>query len=173
MALSLKLQGQRRFRDTARRLREAGRTDLVKQMAGGLRQAAKTALADQRREVQQLDINGVRGPARPARTRRPKPATGLRRRVAATVDLEVRTAGQKPMVRFVARGERMPAGQQNMPRNLDNPKGWRHPLFGDRLRWYAQRGGSWFWPPLQRHIRDFRKAIDDAITMVIEKIERS
>ncbi|MEU4590040.1 hypothetical protein [Micromonospora aurantiaca (nom. illeg.)] len=107
----------------------------------------------------------------PVRRRPNSRSTGLRNRVARALSLEIKTAG-KPHVRFVAKAEKMPAGEKNMPRNLDNPKGWRHPVFGNTDMWVAQQGGSWFWPPIKRGIRVFRQRIDEAITATVNKIER-
>lgn len=184
--MRLKVEGSAKFRAAAAQLRQAGRVDLRREMVSRMRDAGREILDDQRAEVRRLPVSGSRfyrsgvrrdvGPD--GRVRQvPVPyrpntrSTGLRGRVARALALEVKTTGT-PRVRFVAKPDKMPAGEQKMPRHLDNPKGWRHPVFGDPEMWVAQRGGSWFWPPIKRKIRLFRQRLDEAITATVEKIER-
>lgn len=184
--MHLKVAGSARFRAAAKQLREAERVDLRREMVSGMRAAGEEILDDQRAEVRRLRVEGrpfyrsgfrrqvgADGSVRQVAVRR-RPntrSTGLRNRVARSLALQVKTAG-KPQVRFVAKPEKMPAGEQNLPRNMDNPKGWRHPVYGNREMWAAQVGGSWFWPPIKRGLRTFRQRLDEAITATVQKIER-
>lgn len=183
--MRFKVEGSARFREAAKQLREAGRVDLRREMVSRMRVVGKEIVADQRAEVRNLRVTSppfYRGGFRPEWTptgmrklpvrRRPNTrSTGLRDRVARTLTVEIKTTGN-PRVRFISKGDKMPAGQQNMPRNMDKPKGWRHPVFGNWEMWVAQTGGPWFWPPIKRKIRVFRERIDEAITATVEKIER-
>lgn len=117
-------------------------------------------------------VNLYGGPTKARKVRR-KASRGLRRRVADSLDVEVRTTAKNPLVRFKAKGEKMPEGQSRLPKHLDSGRGWRHPLFGNRERWVGQTGGSYFWPPIKKGIRFFRSGIDAAITRTVEKIEKS
>jgi hypothetical protein len=75
----------------------------------------------------------------PARGRK---HTGLRGRLAAGVRPEVTPSG----IRIVATAE---PGERALPRGMDNgPRGWRHPVYGNRDVWVQQRGGSWFREPI-------------------------
>lgn len=184
--MHIKVQGQENLRRAATRIREAGRTDLRREMVREMKAAGEEILVDQRAEVRGLAVSGqpfyrsgmrqVRGADGavrqvPVRRRPNTRSTGLRDQVARSLTLEVKTAGS-PRVTFVAKRERMPAGKESLPRHLDNPKGWRHPVFGNREMWVAQKGGSWFWPPIKRKIRVFRQRIDQAVTTVVDIIER-
>ncbi|MFG2054767.1 hypothetical protein ACGFI9_12120 [Micromonospora sp. NPDC048930] len=184
--MRVKVEGGEKFRRAAQLCREADRTDLRRELMRGMRAAGQEILDDQRAEVRGLRVSGRRfygygvkrvtgddGTVRQVQVRyRPnKRSTGLRDRVARSLALELKSTG-KARVRFIAKPEKLPAGQQNMPRNLDKPKGWRHPVFGDTEMWVTQVGGSWFWPPIQKGIRTFRQRIDEAITAVVNKIER-
>jgi hypothetical protein len=52
-----------------------------------------------------------------------------------------------------------------IPRGLDRPQGWRHPVFGNRDVWVTQRGtGSWFTDTFQ----DGQGPIRDSLTDVLE-----
>lgn len=88
--------------------------------------------------------------------------TGLRARVAAGVSV---ATGGPSLVRIETS---MPEPDEAMlPRGLDNgPKGWRHPVYGNRNVWVQQRGYSWFrstiadgQPELEK---DLQGVLDDA-----------
>jgi hypothetical protein len=65
--------------------------------------------------------------------------TGLRARVAAGVRVERQgTGGVRIQTSMPTRSEGI------IPRGLDRAKGWRHPLFGDKDRWFSNPGYSWF-----------------------------
>lgn len=184
--MRVKVEGGEKFRRAAQLCREADRADLRRELLRGMRAAGQEILDDQRAEVRGLRIQGQRfyryGVKRvtgedgtvqqvAARYRPNKRSTGLRERVANSLALELKSTG-KARVRFVARPGKMPDDERNMPRNLDKPKGWRHPVFGNTEMWVAQQGGSWFWPPIKRKIRVFRQRMDEAITATVNKIER-
>jgi hypothetical protein len=65
--------------------------------------------------------------------------TGLRAKVAAGVHVERQGTGG------VRVQTSMPTSSEGIiPRGLDRPKGWRHPLFGDKSRWFSNPGYDWF-----------------------------
>jgi hypothetical protein len=65
--------------------------------------------------------------------------TGLRKKVAAGVHVDRRGTGG------VRVQTSMPTPSEGIiPRGLDRPKGWRHPLFGDKNHWYSNPGYDWF-----------------------------
>jgi hypothetical protein len=90
-------------------------------------------------------------------------STGLRARVARGVDSETTRSGATTTVR-VTTSMNQP-NEAIIPRGLDRPQGWRHPVFGNRDVWVTQRGsGSWFTDTFQ----DGRVPIQDALTDVLE-----
>lgn len=65
--------------------------------------------------------------------------TGLRAKVAAGVHVERQGTGG------VRVQTSMPTPSEGIiPRGLDRPKGWRHPLFGDKNHWFSNPGYDWF-----------------------------
>jgi hypothetical protein len=65
--------------------------------------------------------------------------TGLRAKVAAGVHVVRQgTGGVRVQTSMPTRSEGI------IPRGLDRPKGWRHPLFGDKNHWYSNPGYDWF-----------------------------
>jgi hypothetical protein len=96
--------------------------------------------------------------------------TGMRKEIAAGVHVNrLPLVGDATGVRI---GTRMTERDEAMlPRGMDSPiKGWRHPFFGDKTRWYRQHGiYSWFMDtmedghdPLERRLYEvLRDARDD------------
>lgn len=65
--------------------------------------------------------------------------TGLREEVKEGLTVEDIPDGARITTSMPQRDEAI------IPRGLDGFGGWRHPLFGDKSRWYRQRGAfSWF-----------------------------
>lgn len=65
--------------------------------------------------------------------------TGLRKKVAAGVHVERQgTGGVRIQTSMPTKSE------GRIPRGLDSPKGWRHPLFGDKNHWFSNPGYDWF-----------------------------
>jgi hypothetical protein len=87
--------------------------------------------------------------------------TGLRGRLAAGVRVQP-THGKS--VRIVATAE---PDERGLPRGMDNgPRGFRHPVYGNRDVWVQQRGGSWFKEP----IAEEGDMIERRLTNVLEQM---
>ncbi|MEU6674757.1 hypothetical protein [Streptomyces sp. NPDC046925] len=116
-------------------LREVDR-DLPDKLRKAMREAARPAAEDAKRRVKSLPVHG-------------RKHTGLRRRVASGVAIQA-GAGRGLGVRIVT-GMRDPQ-EASLPRYLDDPRGWRHPVFGQRDVWVTQHtGGSWFRATIAEH----------------------
>lgn len=105
-----------------------------------------------------------------ARARASKGA-GLRDTVARSLRLTVKTGSKSARVRIEVDSAKIPEDQRTLPRHLDNPKGWRHPRFGDREVWYAQKGQPWFAVTIRKHLPAMRDHILKAMDDVAAKIE--
>jgi len=70
--------------------------------------------------------------------------TGLRVRIAACVQTWVEIRGDMVTAGVEVNASRMPSGQKSLPLMLNGNKVWRHPLFGDRARWYGQASHPYF-----------------------------
>jgi hypothetical protein len=71
--------------------------------------------------------------------------TGLRLRIAKCVQTWVVIRGDLVSAGVEVDASRMPSGQKSLPLYLDGAKApWRHPLFGDRSRWYGQASHPFF-----------------------------
>lgn len=99
--------------------------------------------------------------ALPARGRK---HTGLRARLAAGVRPEDTPSG----VRIVASAE---PGERALPRGMDNgPRGWRHPVYGNRDVWVQQRGGSWFREPISESGDEVERQLTDVLEQMADNI---
>lgn len=190
-------QAGQQFRDLSKRLRQAGRTDLRKNLRKAIQDAGKPAVAATQDAVRSIPITSeglgsrvgdFRVPANSrgggqkqrrqhkaessrtekARQRALKRGGGLREAAARTVRIQITTRG----IRIISDSKAMPANQRTLPKRLDSPKGWRHPVFGNRQVWVTERGKPWFGATIQQHAPEFRAAVVDAMDLTRDAIEK-
>lgn len=101
----------------------------------------------------------------------------LRQSVAKQLKAQTRLSGRKTGVRMhVPRNKGMPREFGNAPKALNNPKGWRHPVFGDTDTWTDQTAQPTEW--FDRATRDksareqVRKAVVRAMDDMAARIAR-
>jgi hypothetical protein len=84
--------------------------------------------------------------------------SGLRAQVARGIKVRVSlgSATKDAKVRIITTMQ--DASEAAIPRGFNSPKGWRHPVFGDREDWVVQHGmrPGWFMDPMQLN-RDYVK----------------
>lgn len=186
--ISISTKGAEEFRALAKRLREAGRKDLRKELRTKINEAGRPVLDEVRAAVRALPVSGGRGggtkqrlsfleerskgskrkavtSVRAERNRRRR--AGLRASIASATKLQITAKG----VRFVVNSNRLPVDQRTLPRHLDSPKGWRHPVFGDRDKWVHQHGKPYFGATIKKNAPKFRQAIFAAMDEIQKDIE--
>lgn len=90
--------------------------------------------------------------------------TGLRAKVAAGVHVERHKFGVRVQTS-------MPTASEGIiPRGLDRPKGWRHPLFGDKERWYSNPGYDWFVSTFSRAEDQVEFGLHDVLERAADRI---
>lgn len=168
--LRLTIRGTEDIQAAARQLHAAGRGDLVDQLRREIKQAAGPAVTDAKAAARSMTIWGVKNPriVGPRRDRRASGSTGLRRRIAASIEGDALT-GRAPGARIHSRPSRMPSGQESLPGNTDTGR-WRHPVFGLRKVWSTQRARPWFFAAIRPHFPKFRAACVAAMDRVLNKI---
>lgn len=115
-----------------------------------MEEAAEQAANKARARVMAVGVRG--GPAG---------HTGMRARVAAGV--RVRQATQVGDFSSLRITTSMPENDEAIiPRGLDSPKGWRHPLFGNRAHWFRSIPTSTGW--LTETVAEHREEIANAMT---------
>jgi hypothetical protein len=127
--------------------REAGR-----HLGNALKEQIAPIVADVQSEALRLPARG-------------KKHTGIRGRLAAGVKAEAN--GQH--VRIVAT---MANPQEaGLPRGFDNgPRGFRHPVYGNRNVWVQQRGGSWFREPIAHHHDEVERDLTNVLEEMAHRI---
>jgi hypothetical protein len=94
--------------------------------------------------------------------------TGLRNRLAAGV----RAQTQRQSVRIVATAAE--PDERGLPRGMDNgPRGFRHPVYGNRDVWVQQRGGSWFREPIAEEGPAIERQLTEVLEDMAERIANS
>lgn len=140
----------------ARRLRDAGRGDLRLELSRAIRAAGKPVAEGARRDVLALPAHGPKH-------------TALRKRVARTVKLSVRTGGASVGVRITAgtRGTDVGTLARYMNRGT-----WRHPVYGNRNAWVTQSvPPGWFDRPTHQAAPEARRQIGEAMARIRSQIE--
>jgi hypothetical protein len=148
--IDVKVTGADALARLSRDLKDAGEKDLRRELLRGIQRAAKPA-----REAAKTA----------ARNELPRRG-GLNDRVAASkFTARTRTGGKNPGVRITGKGELdLPA--------LDRGR-LRHPLFGNRRRWYEQRiDAGWFTKAMEDLAPQIRRELLKAIDDVRAKLRR-
>lgn len=165
--LSFTVQGAAELRELSQRLKRAKGT-----LRAELTRAFRTAGADTLRRVKRnmtgMQIKGYRAGGTPFREHRA--GKGLRRRIAAVTEFDVRTAAD-PRVRFQVRTDRL-GDAKNIPWHLDSGKRFRHPIMGNRSKWAANSGKPWFYNEIRGDMDRLKDECEKAIQKTVQTIER-
>jgi hypothetical protein len=182
--VELRTLGAMQFRYLARSLREIGPEgrQLRQELRKRITDAGRPVVQDVRQAVRDVPVKGTQGGGAlqrrraavlKARTVRSaaRAAAGrhsLRRAIASATGLRVVNRG----VYIIVRASQMPEGQETLPKHLNNPKGWRHPVYGDRATWVHQEGHPYFDVTIRRHEVEFRRACEQAIEDVLNRVRQ-
>jgi hypothetical protein len=171
--LSLTIVGATELRDLARDLRRATGT-IRSELTREFRREGEGTLRRVKSNMTTMDIKGYKVGGRPFREHRS--GKGLRRRIAAVTELEVRTGSVGPRVRFVVRTDRIGSARK-LPFYLDSGKKWRHPIMGFTKGggWRggaASRGKPWFRKTINSDLKRYEAGCGRAIDATVRQIER-
>lgn len=170
------LEPSREFKELAKRLKSA-----QKDVRGELRKAIVTQSRPIVGHLQQavtaidskVDSRGAASSGETARAMHAgsrkieaKRSHGLRATIARAIQVKVRTNGVQIRVDLA----RLPVEQRKLPRALDSPKGWWHPVYGHNTRVH-QVGASWWSRTIETHHDDVRRAILAAMRTVADKVK--
>jgi hypothetical protein len=159
----MKVDGAEKYRALSRRLRQAGQGELQRKLTRAIRKEGGPALAAVRQAWLGVEVSSSKGGTAP-----PDTATGLRRRVAAATRIQVQQRG----IRISVNSARIdPPSLVFYLNGFPAKRDWRHPVFGNREVWVAQRGQEVFAPTLRRFAPQWRKAIMQAMEETAREIE--
>lgn len=161
---------------------------LATKLRKAIRTGAKPAVTATKAAVKTIPVTGSPGQGSAERTRyayarskvkdrekkqaRAQRGSGLRSTIASAIKLEIKTGKTTAAVRIVVDGSKLPPGQRTLPAHLDSKKGWRHPVFGNREVWVAQRGKPWFETTIRKHLKTVQKSILAAMDELAKEIEK-
>lgn len=140
------------LRAMAARLRRAGDPARMRRlMLAGLKEGVKPAVRQAKSAALTLPSHGSHH-------------SGFRRKLARTINAQVRTSGRDPGVRVRISKARM--GDQASLATATNKGRWRHPVYGNRSVWVTQTSRrAWFddanrynGPPVRRALQ---RVLDD------------
>lgn len=98
---------------------------------------------------------------------------GLRESIARATGTSVRVSGKTPGLKVKIDPTRhLPPDQRTLPYHLDQPGGWRHPLFGNRSKWVQQQGKPYFVTTIMKNQKDYIDAAQDAMDEFADFIMR-
>ena len=124
---------------------------------------------DVAKELRRQAVAALKG--KKARARRGSTPTGLRERLAHSVKTKVQYTGFRMGAKVYIEVSNFPASQRKLPRHLNNPRGWRHPVFGHRDRWVRERGEPYFDRPILRHRDRVRRSVALAVNEVMRTLK--
>lgn len=96
---------------------------------------------------------------------------GLRARIARGVKSRVKWTGYKYGVQVVVDTSGLPRSERRLPKHLNNPKGWRHPVFGNREHWESQTGEPYFDRAIVKHIPRIRRVVKTTVDRTMARIK--
>jgi len=168
--LSLTIKGEAQLRDLARDLRR-GKGTLRSELTKAFKTAGAQTLKQVKSNMTSMQIKGYKTGRNPAFTAK-RPGAGIRARIAAVTEYEVRTGSVGPVVRFVVQSARL-GNAQSLPWHLDTGKKFRHPIMGNRSSWAANSGTPWFYDEIKKDRDTFlTDECDKAIARTVQNIEK-
>lgn len=178
--ISISAQGADRYRDLSKKLKGPASKALRKQLRDKIAAAGKPVADEVKAKVRTIPVTSHGGGTSQRRkysvgratTDRAKKSAGrrsagLRDTIASSIKVQQTVKG----IRIVAQSSKLPPDQQSLPRHLDSPKGWRHPVFGNKSNWVSQKGQPWFAVTIAKKAPAFRSAALAAIDETIREIE--
>jgi hypothetical protein len=151
---------------TIRGVRNAGSRVRISKSIGG---SVSRAQFDAAKELRRQSVAAAKG--KKTRARRGGISTGLRERLAHSVKSRVSYTGFRMGAKVYVESTNFPGSQRKLPRHLNNPGGWRHPVYGHRDRWVKQVGEPYFDRPIKRHRDRVRRNVATAVNKVMETLK--
>lgn len=167
----VQVAGERTLINMARAVAE-GPDHLRANLARGMRSAAQPTLRAAKRAAETTSVRGFPTARRSGRAYGgPSTRKGLRRRIAAAIDVDLDLGTLSPRAQFVVRTGQVGAGR--VPEYIEKGDLWRHPIMGNRYAWAASQGEPYFEPSVTRHRPLFERRTGEALTRTARQIERS
>lgn len=184
--MDVRTSGGQDFKHLGQRFRAAGRdgAEVRKALTKTIQKELEVIVSEQKRMALGMKVKGATGTGtrrrqafheaaalRGRKVRARKGGYGLRAAVAQGIKSKVSYSGRKLGARLTVEVTHLPPSQRNLPRHLDRPKGWRHPVYGNRDVWVAQVGEPYFSEPIERHHSQVKRKVRAAVNDVMRRTE--
>lgn len=184
--MDVRVSGADDFKRLAAKFKAAGKDGAAirKKLTVTIQRRLARITDEQKAEALGMRVRGVKGGGtarrqafheaarlRGRRPRAPKGGHGLRAATARAIKSKVTYTGRKLGARLLVDPSAMPPSQRRLPKHLDNPRGWRHPVWGNRSRWVKQVGEPYFTRPIERHRELVRREIKADIDEVLRTLK--
>lgn len=148
--VDIRIEGAEQFKDLSRRLKEAGRGDLRKELYKALNRAVKPARQRVKRDMPSYLPDTY--------------AHELQRDLAITTK---KRASRDPGISLIAKGR----SKQRRLRDLDRDGRLKHMLFGNRKHWFSQQvKPQFFTEPIQAEADGIANELVTAMRNIADKI---
>jgi len=164
----IRLSGQEKFAILAAELRGPANKRMRLELGRAIRTAVKPAMEDVRATVRNLPVTSTSSGTSAAHARGTKrfAERGLRAAVAASVRTKVFYG--RADVKIIV--QPLPGNQKNLPKDLNMPNGWAHPVFGHRDRWVQQAGRPYFEVQILKHRPAIQAEVEKALDATARQI---
>lgn len=182
--MDVRVDGVDDFKRLAAKFKAAGANGAAirKKLTATIQKRLARIVEEQKALALAMSVKGVKGSGtarreafhksarlRGKKVRDRKGGYGLRAATARGIKSKVNYTGRKLGARVLVDSSAMPPSQRNLPKHLDNPRGWRHPVFGNRAKWVKQVGEPYFTRPIERH----REAVSREIKEDVDEVMRT
>jgi hypothetical protein len=178
------IQGATQLRELGRRFKGLGAEGgaLKKRLQAAIADAGRPVVAEVKQAARGIPVKGTPGGGsaqrREAMVLRARSVAGARRAARRDASLRAAIAGAtglrqtKRGIQIVVSARQMAPNQETLPRHMDSPRGWRHPVFGDTTYWVHQAGHPYFYTTIDKRAATFRFAIQKAMDQTQRELER-
>lgn len=122
------------------------------------------------RRQRYTEAQAARKLATTGRRTRPRPSHSLRSYIRGAIKSRVAYTGRRIGAKILVDPSALPPSQRSLPAHVDNPRGWRHPVWGHRSRWVRQSGTPYFSGPIERQrafiARDVQAEVDKVMRLL-------
>lgn len=178
-SIDIRIRGAKQIRELDRRLLLAARYGLRKKLRDQLKRSGRPVLRDTKRAVMRVKVVGIPNSDKPPRPKSRRNPRSLRQHIRNNLQLSYNTRGAAH-VRFQVKRDAFKWNEHGLPKYLDGTlrggyNRWRHPIFEDRdapkRGWAQQRGQPWFFVTINRHKKEMRDDLLDAMKELAKEIE--
>lgn len=169
MAAQFRIEGAAALESLARDLKSvADAKELRKDLSRRLTNAVKPIVPDIRTAVKSIPSKGATGSGHSARSAMFKRggSGSLRDHIARAVQAKTSVSGQNVGVRIRIDASKMPDDQRGLPKLMEGPGKWRHPVYGNHDTWVTQKSHPYFFRSIQPHLSRVETEVVEVMTDV-------